>query len=225
MDTNITWRAILPTEAWSEFDIWFLVLINLLWFALWCFSRHTSNKRFLQLKHSLNLELERRRKVYELKICQYEDYWHELEAFHLKHQNDYQNVFLPLFTEFNNRYQAAEAAQDTAAASLATLWFSGEIQQVSSINNTELQALDKQTAVLTLSAADDVVEILLEIQQLYQALLVVSTGQMNKLVAITLSKDYQAVKFIGEELQQVGNQLQQSSQRLMQAIRQDLLSF
>ena len=158
-------------------------------------------------------------------VCQYEDYCHELEAFHLRHQNDYRNVFLPLFTEFNNRYQAAEAAEDTAAASLATLWFSGEIQQVSDTNNTELKALDKQTAALTLSAADDVVEILLEIQQLYQALLVVSAEQMNKLVAITLSKDYQAVKFMGEELQQVGNQLQLISQRLMQAIRQDLLSF
>lgn len=225
MDTIIAWKAMLPTETLPEYYFWLFLLINLLWFALWCFSRHASNNRYHQLKHALDLDLERRRKVYELKICQYEEYCNELDAFYYRHQNDYQKVFLPLFNEFNNRYQAADAADDTAAAATATLWFSGEIQKVSNANSTEIRVLDKQTAELKLSAADDVVETLLEIQQLYQALLVVSAEQMNKLVAITLSKDFEAVKFMGEELQQVGCQLQQSSVRLMQAIRKDLLSF
>lgn len=225
MDTITALLATLPTQALPEYYIWLFIIINLLWFALFCFSKHAGNNRYLQLKHSLNLELERRRKVYELKICQYEDYCNELDAFYFRHQNDYQNVFLPLFTEFNNRYQAADAADDTGAASTATLWFSGEIQKVSQANLTELRKLDKQTSVLKLSAADDVLAILAEIQQLYQKLLVVSGEQMNRLVAITLSKDYEAVKFIGEELQQVGNQLQIKSQLLMQAIRRDLLSF
>lgn len=223
MDTIKAMLANFPVIP--EYCVWLFLFINLLWFALFCFSKYAANNRYQHLKNSLNLELERRRKVYELKICQYEDYCHELEAFQLRHQNDYQNVFLPLFTEFNQRYQAAEAAEDTAAASLATLWFSGEIQQVSSENNTELLALDKQTAALTLSAADDVVEILANIQQLYQKLLVVTSDQMNKLVAVTLSKDYGPIKFMAEELQQAGNDLQAHTQQLMQAIRRDLLIF
>jgi hypothetical protein len=225
MDTITTLLAKLPAHTLPDYYIWLFVVTNLLWFALFCFSKQAAGNRYKRLKHSLNLELERRRKVYELKVCQYEDYCHELEAFHLRHQNDYQNVFLPLFTEFSNRYQAAEAAEDTAAASLATLWFSGEIQQISSVNNTELKALDKQTAALTLSAADDVVEILTDIQQLYQKLLVVTSEQMNRLVAITLSKDFAAIKFMGEELQQAGNDLQSHTHQLMQAIRRDLLNF
>ncbi|HAW91825.1 MULTISPECIES: hypothetical protein [unclassified Arsukibacterium] len=225
MDTITTLLAKLPAHTLPEYYIWLYIVTNLLWFALFCFGKQAARNRYQRLEHSLNLELERRRKVYELKICQYEDYCHELEAFRLRHQNDYQKVFLPLFTEFNNRYQAAEAAEDTAAASLATLWFSGEIQKVATATSTELHILDKQTAELKLSAADDVVEILLDIQQLYQNLLVVSGEQMNQLVAITLSKDYEAVKFMAEKLQQVGSQLQQSSEQLMQAIRRDLLNF
>lgn len=220
-----TLLAKLPAHTLPEYYIWLYIVTNLLWFALFCFGKQAASNRYHRLEHSLNLELERRRKVYELKICQYEDYCHELEAFHLRHQNDYQNVFLPLFTEFNNRYQAAEAAEDTAAASLATLWFSGEIQQVSSVNDTELKALDKQTAALTLSAADDVVEILTDIQQRYQKLLLVTSEQMNKLVTITLSKDYEAIKDIAAELQQAGSELQEKTQLLMQAIRRDLLNF
>ncbi|WP_213994953.1 hypothetical protein [Arsukibacterium sp.] len=225
MDTITALFAQLPAQAVSEYYIWLFIVINLLWFALFCFSKHAAGNRYQKLKHSLNLDLERRRKVYELKVCQYEDYCNELDAFYLRHQNDYQTIFLPLFTEFNNRYQAAEAAEDTAAASMATLWFSGEIQKVSNANLTEMRTLDKQTAQLKLSAADDVVEILDDIQTLYNKLLVVSSEQMNKLVAITLSKDYEAVKFIGEELQQVGRELQTQSNLLMQAIRRDLLSF
>ena len=224
MDTITALLAKLPGQPLPHYYIWLFIFVNLLWFALFCFSKHACNKQYQQLKHSMNLELERRRKVYELKICQYEDYCNELDAFYLRHKNDYQNVFLPLFTEFNNRYQVAETAEDTAAASMATLWFSGEIQKVSSSNQLELQTLDKQTAELRLSAADDVVEILEQIQKLYQKLLVVSSEQMNKLVAITLSKDYEAVKFIAEELQLVGGELQAKSYLLMQAIRRDLLN-
>lgn len=225
MDTITALLAKLPTQALPEYYIWLFIIINLLWFALFCFSRQISNNRYQKLKHSQDLELERRRKVYELKICQYEDYCNQLDDFYYRHQNDYQNVFLPLFTEFNNRYQAAEAVDDTAAVSSATLWFSGEIQQVSNANLTELRVLDNQTEVLKLSAADDVVEILAKIQPLYQKLLVVSGDKMNKLVAITLSKDYEAIKFIGDELQEVGNQLQSMTPQLMQAIRRDLLIF
>ncbi|MBV2129752.1 hypothetical protein [Arsukibacterium indicum] len=209
----------------TEYYIWLFIFINLLWFALFCFSKYAASKRYQQLQHSLNHELERRRKVYELKVCQYEDYCHELETFQLKHQNDYQSVFLPLYTEFSKRYQAADAAEDTAAASLATLWFCGEIQQVSSKNNNELTALDKKTAELTLSAADDVVEILTDIQLLCQKLLVVTTEQMNKLVAVALSKDHQAVKFMGDELQQTSSDLHAKTRQLMQEIRRDLLIF
>jgi len=225
MDTVNALLAKLPGQTLPENYVWLFIIINLLWIALFCFSKHSGDKRYHQLKHSINLELERRRKVYELKIRQYEDYCKALDAFYLRHKSDYQTVFIPLFTEFNSRYQAAEAAQDTAAASTATLWFSGEIQQVSNANLAELRELDKQTSELKLSAADDVVELLEEISTLYQKLLVVSSEQMNKLVSITLSKDYEAVKFIGEELQQVGSALQSQTHLLMQAIRRDLLSF
>ncbi|SNY42542.1 hypothetical protein SAMN06297280_0457 [Arsukibacterium tuosuense] len=225
MDTINALLAKLPGQSLPDYYVWVFTAINLLWFALFCFSKHAANNRFHKLKHSMNLELERRRKVYELKVCDYEDYCNELDAFYLRHQNDYQTLFLPLFTEFNSRYQAADAAEDTAAASIATLWFSGEIQRVSNAGLAELQTLNKQTAGLKLSAADDILEILEEIQKLYNKLLVVSSEQMNKLVAITLSKDYEAVKFIGEELQQVGRELKTQSNLLMHAIRRDLLSF
>ncbi|KKO46634.1 hypothetical protein WG68_04930 [Arsukibacterium ikkense] len=225
METITTALARLPAQALPDYYIWLFVLINLLWFALFCFAKHSSNTRLQKLQQSLDLELERRRKVYELKICRYEEYCNALEDFCYRHQNDYQSVFLPLFSEFNRRYQAAEATDDTAASATATLWFSGEVQQVTSANDIEVRTLDKLTAELTLSAADDVAEILQGLQQRYQALLVVSTEQMNNLVAITLSKNYEAVKGIGEELQQAASQLQTKSQQLMQAVRRDLMRF
>ncbi len=225
MDTITTTLARLPAQPLAEYYIWLFILINLLWFALFCFGKSSGNSRYQKLKHSLNLELERRRKVYELKICRYEEYSNELEDFYYRHQNDYQSVFLPLFSEFNNRYQQAEAAQDTAASATATMWFSGKIQQVTTENGLDLRTLDKLTAELKLSAADDVVELLIDIQQLYQQLLVVTSEQMSKLVAITLSKDYETVKFIAEQLQQTGSELQTKSQQLMQAVRRDLMRF
>tara|TARA_R110002126_G_scaffold38993_8_gene116012 strand:+ start:2186 stop:2863 length:678 start_codon:yes stop_codon:yes gene_type:complete len=225
MDTINTTLSKLSLQPLADYYIWSFILINLLWFALYCFSMSRSNNRIQHLKQSLNFELERRRKVYELKICRYEAYCNELEDFYYRHQNDYQSIFLPLFSEFNARYQQAEAADDTAASATATLWFSGEMQKLTMANELDCRTLDKLTAELKLSAADDVIKILADIQQLYQSLLVVSSEQMSKLVAITLSKDYEAVKFISETLQQAGTALQAKSQQLMQAIRRDLMQF
>jgi hypothetical protein len=48
----------------------------------------------------LDLDLERRKKVFEMKASQYEAYFRHIDAIHNQHQTDYQDVFLPIMNEF-----------------------------------------------------------------------------------------------------------------------------
>ena len=82
-------------QSKPEFYAWCFAVVNVLWGAFLYFNDKKHKEKLENLKQSLNLDLERRKKVFEMKATHYEAYFNNIDAFQAKHQNDYQEVFVP----------------------------------------------------------------------------------------------------------------------------------
>jgi len=208
-----------------EFFAWVFAIVNILWGAFLYFNKIRHSKALEKLKQSLNLDLERRKKVFEMKASKYEAYFDNIDAYQRKHKNDYQEVFTPLFNEYMQRYLTAENEEDNDASTKAILWFSQEIQKISINGFEEKLALEHQTNSLKLTASDKVATLLEELSTLNNKMFEASSEQMNKLVEITINKDDQAANEIQEKLSLIGKNIVNKSNQLRDEMRRDLLEI
>jgi small-conductance mechanosensitive channel len=209
-------------QSKPEFYAWSFAIVNLLWGVFLYFNNKTHKEKIERIKQSLNLDLERRKKVFEMKATHYEAYFNNIDAFQAKHQNDYQEVFVPIINEFNRRYLYAEDQNDTAESTNATLWFSEQINQRTLDGFKEQQALEQQTNSLKLSASDEVAQLLEELRELYSEIFEQSSLLLSKLVEITVNKDQSAASEIQESIAILGENIKTKTKDLREEMRKDL---
>ena len=205
-----------------EFYAWCFGIVNVLWAVFLYFNNKRHKEKLENLKQSLNLDLERRKKVFEMKATHYEAYFNNIDAFQAKHQNDYQEVFVPIFNEFNRRYLHAEDQNNTEESTNATLWLSEQINQITLNGFQEQLALEHQTNSLKLSASDEVSQLLEELRQLYSEIFEHSSFLMTKLVEITVNKDQSAASEIQNSIALIGENIKAKTQELREEMRKDL---
>ncbi len=205
-----------------EYFAWVFALVNVLWGFFVYFHQKRHSKEIEALKQTLNLDLERRRKVFEMKATQYETYFNNIDAFQRKHQNDYQEIFVPIFNEYIRRSLEANKGSNTSVSTSATTWFSQEIQKITLDGFQERQALELQTNSLKLTASDEVAVLLDELKQLYNQIFRLSGEHMNRLVEITVNKDQNAFDQMRSELAELGGRIKTKSQNLREEMRKDL---
>ena len=208
-----------------EFYAWVFGIVNVLWGVFLYFNKKRHSEEIEKLKQSLNLDLERRRKVFEMKSGQYEAYFNNIDAYQRKHQNDYHEIFVPIFNEFNKRYLTAEANNDKEGSTAATLWFSEEIQKITLNGFQELQALEHQTNSLKLTASNEVAELLEELRELYEEIFQASSEQLGRLVEITMNNDQGAVEQMQKAMGEIGERIKEKSSELREEMRRDLLEI
>ncbi len=208
-----------------EFYAWCFVIVNGLWGTFLYFNKKRHKEELEKLKQSLNLDLERRKKIFEMKSTQYEAYFNNIDSFQEKHQNDYQEIFVPIFNEFNRRFLHAEDQNDKEASTNATLWFSEEINKITLNGFKEQQALEQQTNSLKLTASDEVAKLLEELRSLYSEIFELSTEFLSKFVEITINNDQSASAKIQESIAMVGEKIKAKSNELREEMRRDLLEI
>lgn len=209
-------------QSKPEFYAWCFGIVNVLWVAFLYFNNKRHKEKLENLKQSLNLDLERRKKVFEMKATHYEAYFNNIDSFQAKHQNDYQEVFVPIFNEFNRRYLHAEDQNNSEESTNATLWFSEQINQITLNGFQEQQALEQQTNSLKLSASDEVAHLLEELRQLYSEIFEQSSLLMTKLVEITVNNDQSAASEIQNSIALIGENIKTKTQELREEMRKDL---
>jgi hypothetical protein len=208
-----------------EFYAWCFLIVNALWGAFLYFNKKTHKEELEKLKQSLNLDLERRRKIFEMKSSHYEAYFNNIDAFQNKHQNDYQEVFVPIFNEFNRRFLHAEDQNDKEGSTNATLWLSEEIQKITLNGFKEQQELEQQTNSLKLTASNEVAQFLEELRILYSEIFDLSSELMGKLVEVTINNDQTASNKIQASMALVGENIKTKTKELREEMRRDLLEI
>jgi hypothetical protein len=205
-----------------EYAVWAFGFINALWVAFLYFNKKRHEKELIEVKQSFDLDLERRKKVFEMKAAQYESYFRHIDAVHNKHQTDYQDVFTPIMNEFMSSYLEACDKNDKEAATQATIRFSEKISKITRDGFQELGVIESETNSLRLTASDEVAALLGEIKDLYGQLFAISGKLMSDLVQITINNDQELAAQNQAELMRVGNLAKQKAAELREQMRKDL---
>jgi len=205
-----------------EFFAWVFGLVNVLWGVFIYFNKKRHSKDLVELKQSLDLDLERRRKVFEMKATHYESYFQRIDTFHRNHQNDYQQVFTPIFNEFMSRYLKAEDIGDKAESTNATIWFGEQISKITTDGFQEYLVLENESNTLKLTASDKVASLLDELKKLQHATFELSSEFMNKMVEITINGNQELANSFTEQLTDLGTKAKEKSEQLREEMRKDL---
>ncbi|ALM89397.1 MULTISPECIES: hypothetical protein [Alteromonas] len=212
-------------SANPQFFTWIFGLINVLWGVFIYFNKKRHQNELVKLKSSLNLDLERRKKVFEMKTAQYEDYFKNMDAIHNRHQSDYQKILVPIINEFNASYQRACAIGDEQNAAEASINFQEKISKITFDGFEELQVIRSQTNTLRLTASDEVANLLDELQDLYESLFEISSKMVKDLVQVILQGNTALADENQKRLNAVGEATKKKANLLREQMRQDLTTI
>ena len=205
-----------------EYFAWAFGLVNALWLGFVYFNKKRHEKELIKIKQSFDLDLERRKKVFEMKASQYEAYFRYLDAIHNRHQTDYQDVLIPIMNEFMSSYLDASSRNDEEAAIAATIKFSKQISRLTRDGMQEMGVIESETNSLRLTASDEVNKLLDEIKSLYSLLFETSGKMMSDLLQITINNDQELAKRNQEELNRLSELAKSKSAELREQMRNDL---
>lgn len=205
-----------------EYFAWAFGLVNALWLGFVYFNKRRHEKELISVKQSFDLDLERRKKVFEMKASQYEAYFRYIDAIHNRHQTDYQDVFMPIMNEFMSSYLESSSRDDEAAATAATIKFSEKISKITRDGMQELGVIESETNSLRLTASDEVATLLDEIKGIYSALFEASGKMMSDLVKITINNDQDLANRNMAQLQELGELAKAKAAELREQMRNDL---
>jgi hypothetical protein len=201
---------------------WAFGVVNGLWAAFLYFNKKQYERELIRVQQSFDLDLERRKKVFEMKASQYESYFKHIDSIHNRHQTDYQDVFIPIVNEFMDGYLSATSAGDNQRSTKATIDFSEKISRLTRDGFQELGIIESETNSLRLTASDEVAALLDEIKELYESLFSLSGKMMSDLVEITVNNNQQLAHENQSQLMAVGDQVKNKAAALREAMRNDL---
>ncbi|EGR4210723.1 hypothetical protein DDN55_17260 [Vibrio cholerae] len=205
-----------------EYYAWVFGIVNFLWVFFLYINKKRHDKELVQLKQSLDLDLERRKKVFEMKSNQYENYFKNIDEIHNRHRNDYHEIVLPIINEFNASYLRANAMGDQVAAAAATSKFSEDIGKLTRDGFDEVQVMRSQTNSLRLTASDSVASTLDELQELYDKLFEHSEKMIRDIANIALYGDQELARSNQDKLNELGEITKKKSQILREQMRSEL---
>lgn len=205
-----------------QYYAWAFGLVNALWLGFVYFNNKRHERELIEVKQSYDLDLERRKKVFEMKASQYEAYFRHIDAIHSRHQTDYQDVFMPIMNEFMASYLEASSINDEEASTAATIKFSEQISKLTRDGMQELAVIESETNSLRLTASDEVADLLDEIKNIYTTLFKASGKMMSDLVQITINNDQELANRNKAELHRLGELAKAKSTQLRDQMRNDL---
>lgn len=205
-----------------EYFAWAFGVVNALWLFFVYFNKKRHENELVEIKQSLDLDLQRRMKVFEMKASQYEAYFKHIDHIHNRHKTDYQDVFMPIMNKFMSSYLQASAVNDEAASTTATIEFSEQISKITYDGFLELGVIESETNSLRLTASDEVALLLDEIKEIYSAMFAASGKMMSDLVQITVYNDQELANRNQTELTLLGELAKSKSKQLREQMRIDL---
>ena len=205
-----------------EYSAWAFGLVNALWLGFVYFNKKRHEKKLIEVQQSFDLDLERRKKVFEMKASQYEAYFRHIDAIHNRHQTDYQGIFVPIMNDFMSSSLKASSRDDEVAATEAVIEFSEKLSKLTRDGMQEMGIIESETNSLRLTASDEVASLLDEITSIYSALFELSGKMMSDLVKIIANNDQDLANRNQTQLQELGELAEAKSAELREQMRNDL---
>ncbi len=210
-------------QADPKYFAWAFGIVNVLWAAFLYFNKKRHDRELRKLQHSLNLDLERRKRVFDLKVGQYDRYVGMLDEFGRKYQTGLLSRVEPIFKQFMSAMLAAASSEELKSTALAE--FSVQMLEVFNESSTEWLRLKAESKALKLSASDSLVALFEELETLVEASKGFSESFMKKLPVLIISNDTGEMSRLQRELNKQAESIQEKSKDLERQMRLDLKEF
>lgn len=205
-----------------DYFFWIFGIVNVLWAAFLYFNKKQHDRALETLRHSLNLDLEKRKRMYEMKAAQFEKYFRMADDFGKKHRVDLPNKLLPILDEYMNGYLSAEEKGDKAASTAAIAKFSSQIARIVNDGMSEYLSLKAETNSLKLIASDALAAIFDNVQKAYEGAFQLTSEFMNRFLELTLSNDQSTIQKYQSQMAAQANETENQLRNLMQQMRSEL---
>lgn len=201
------------------FFAWIFGIVNVLWGVFLYFNSKRHDRELKALQHSLDLDLERRKQVFELKVSQYERYVGMLDEFGRKYQTELITRMKPMFEQYMSAMLAANGEHSKNAA-IAT--FSTQVMELMNESSAEYMKLKAESRSLKLTASDSLIKIFEELETLVQASMNSAHDLIKQLPVLIMSNDEHEMSRLQNALNEQGECIQVKSSELERQMRFEL---
>lgn len=205
-----------------QFFAWVFGLVNVLWILFAYFNKQSHERQLAKLEQQLRLDADRRVKIFELKVTQYESYVMSLDSFGRKQQSDMRARMQPIFDKYLSDYLAASMAEDKETERKAIVWFSNQISGLTQEVYADALKLKSESNRLKLTATDEMIKTFTELEALTDESTTTANEFMGKLPEIILSGRQQEGTIYQAQLAALGKRIQAASQKLLHQMRAEL---
>ncbi len=219
MNVQSVYEAI---QANPEYFVWAFGLINVLWGLFAYFNKQSHDKVLANLTHSLKLEADRRKTVFELKAAQYEAYVTRLDAFSRKHQVDLPSRMQPVFDKYFRDSLAASELQDKGKEREVIVWLSSQISALMQEGLSDLLALQSESNRLKLTATDEMIETFNMLELLTKKSTDVANEFMGQFTEIFLSRNQDAINSHKQSSEEIRLAIKAEAEKLLKQMRSEL---
>lgn len=202
------------------FFAWIFGIVNVLWGVFLYFNGQRHNRELKALQHSLDLDIERRKQVFKMKVTQYERYVGMIDEFGRKYQTELITRMKPLFEQYMSAMLAA--ANDENSKSVAIATFSSQVMELMNESSEEYMKLKAESRSLKLTASDSLIKIFEELETLVQASMNSAQYLMNQLPALIMSNNEREMSRLQNELNEQGESIKAKSSELERQMRFEL---
>lgn len=213
-------------EARPDYFAWAFGLVNILWGVFLHFNKKRHERELVSLKgsieHQYNLELEKRRRLYEMKATQFEKYFRMVDDFGKKHQVDMPRRMQPIINEYFTSYLDAQQRGDEEASRAAIISFSGKINLLLAEGNEDYMTIQAETHSLKLIATEQLAEIFEQLEAKYAEGFKLSQDLMNEIVVLIARGDDNRLQEYQKDLQEQGAATKAMAEALMRQMRIEL---
>lgn len=199
---------------------WAFAIVNALWAIFLLFNKQRHDRELKSIQHDLNLDLERRKKVFEIKVSQYENYVRNLDDFGRKYQSELFGKMQPIFQKYMERMLEAENDEQKKTAAISH--FSLEIMDLMNEGMKQYNLLKSESRSLKLTASDSLLNIFEELEALVEYSIGQSKQFISDLPMLILSGDQEKIEIKQSLLDEQGKHIQLKSKELERQMRLEL---
>lgn len=213
-------------KARPDYFAWAFGLVNVLWGVFIYFNKKRHERELVSLKatieHKHNLDLEKRRRLFEMKATQFEKYFRMVDDFGKKHQVDMPRKMQPIINEYFSSYLEAQQKGDDEASRTAIICFSGKVNSLLAEGYEDYMTIQAETHSLKLIATEQLAEIFEQLEAKYAEGFKLSQNFMNEIVALIVRGDDKKIQEYQNELQEHGVVTKSTAEALMHQMRIEL---
>ncbi len=186
------------------------------------FNRKRHEREIESLKHSYNLDLEKRKRIYEMKATQFEKYFRMIDDFGKRQQVDIPKRMQPIINEFMRNYLKAIDRGDKTAATESITNFGSKISDVTNEGMEQYLSLKSETNSLKLIASDELSLLFDELQQLYDSAFDSAQNFLSIFVELVIANRQAEIQKCIETFGIHGDNIKIAAKKLMNQMRKEL---